>query len=122
MTNYDMNPPDIKDFFEMLANNDNDIVFSGNEIIDDLKIIAIDQLLTKIPNYKGKKLSDFLECLKLSVEKMIETLSSDSKSNKLFKDKSMLSALLAQMYVTKQVLMTLLFEYSKNKKLNLKEY
>jgi endopeptidase La len=122
MTYYDMNPPDIKDFFEMLANNDNDIVFSGNEIIDDLKIIAIDQLLTKIPNYKGKKLSDFLECLKLSVEKMIETLSSDAKSNKLFKDKSMLSALLAQMYVTKQVLMTLLFEYSKNKKLNLKEY
>ena len=122
MINYDMNPPDIKDFFEMLANNDNDIVFSGNEIIDDLKIIAIDQLLTKIPDYKGKKLSDFLECLKLSVEKMIETLSSDSKSNKLFKDKSMLSALLAQMYVTKQVLMTLLFEYSKNKKLNLKEY
>ena len=114
-----MNPPDIKDFFEMFSS---DIVFSGNEIIDDLKLIAIDQLLTKIPNYKGTKLSDFLECLKLSIEKLIEKLSSDSKSNTLFKNKSMLSALLAQMYVTKQVLITLLFEYSKNKKLDMKKY
>jgi len=122
MTDYDMNPPDIKDFFEMIANNSNDIIFSGNEIINELKLIAIDQLQTKIPNYKGKKLSEFLECLKQSVEKMIETLSSDSKSNKLFKDKSMLSALLAQMYVTKQVVMTILFEYSKDKKLNLKKF
>ena len=115
-----MNPPDIEDFMKTLQ--DDSIVFSGNEIIDDLKLITIDQLLNKIPNYKGKNLLNFFECLKDSIQKMIEKLNSKSKSNKILKDKSMFNALLAQMHVTKQIVVSILFNYSKDKKLDLKKF
>jgi len=114
---------DINKVFMNITNNNNLIAFSSNKIINDLKIIAIDELIKKkINNYKGKKLIDFLTTLKLSMEKIIESMTNKNTTPTITKDKTVSNALMAQLHVTKHIIVDFLFEYSKNKKLDFYVY
>ena len=126
MATSDINPPDMNDIYEMIVNSNkrklNILEFSSTEIINDLKIIAIDKLLNNIPNYKGKQLSTYLQNLKSNIETLINSMVSNKKLEGILQNKVVMNALIAQLYVCVEIIIAALFEYSKDKKLNFKNY
>jgi len=111
-----INPPNLKDI--LLNKNNQFIEFSSNQIINELKVNAVDKLINCMSDkVKGKKLNIFLKNLKKIIDELIKTMIED-ENTKNIKDKKTINALLAQLYVTNELITTSLFEYSKNKNFN----
>ena len=119
---YELMNPHFEDIVKMFSKNKPIFEFSSNEIINELKIIAIDEIIKKYSIYSGKHLYNHLLELKNTLNNLIENMTNDIKTNNKIKDKTILNAFIAEMYVTNNIISDMLFEYSKNKKINFIDY
>ncbi len=100
------------------ANDNNFIEFSSNELIKHININMLDKISgTALDNLKGTEIVTYLENYKLMIDNILINYDNLKIDNQLI-----MISLKAQIYSCKNIITSLLFEYSKNKNLIFKKY
>jgi ATP-dependent Lon protease len=113
-----MNPP-FEDIINNISTNCNPVFnFSNIQIINQLKLIAIDELLKQYSDFTGQKLDKHLNNLKTTLSYLLKRIEKD----KQIKDKVILNAFITEIHVTEDLINDALNKYLEDNNFNFKEY